>query len=35
MPTKFQLNPIFRLGEMAKRSSGFVTMQQQQLEKQI
>ena len=33
MPTKFQLNPVCRLGEMAKRSSGLVTMQQQQLER--
>ena len=32
MLTEFQINPIYRLGEMAKRSSGFVTMQQQQLE---
>ena len=33
MLTEFQINPIYRLGEMAKRSSGFVTMQQQQLER--
>jgi hypothetical protein len=32
MLTKFQINPIYRLGEMAKTSSGFVKMQQQQLE---
>ena len=33
MLTKFQINPIYRLGEMAKRSSGFVTMQQHQLQR--
>jgi len=33
MLTEFQLNPVYRLGEMAKTSSGFVTMQQQQLER--
>ena len=32
IPTKFQLNPVCRLGEVAKRSSGLVKMQQQQLE---
>ena len=32
MLSKFQINPLYRLGEMAKTSSGFVTMQQQQLE---
>jgi len=31
--SKFQINPLYRLGEMAKTSSGFVTMQQQQLER--
>ena len=32
MLSKFQIDPLCRLGEMAKTSSGFVTMQQQQLE---
>lgn len=32
MLSKFQINPIYHLGEMVKTSSGFVTMQQQQLE---
>jgi len=29
---KFQINPVYRLGEMAKTSSGSVKIQQQQLE---
>lgn len=33
MLPEFQINPIDCLVEMAKRSSGFVTMQQQQLER--
>ena len=32
MLTEFQINPVYRLRAMAKTSSGFVTMQQQQLE---
>lgn len=32
MLTKVQINPVYRLRAMAKTSSGFVTMQQQQLE---
>lgn len=32
MLTKFQINPVYCLGEMAKTSSGSVTLQQQQLE---
>ena len=33
MLSMFQINPLYRLGEMAKTSSGSVTMQQQQLER--
>ena len=33
MLIKFQINPVYRLGAMAKTSSGSVTMQQQQLER--
>ena len=32
MPTKFQLNPVCRLGEMEKRSSGPVKIQWQQFQ---
>ena len=32
MLRKFQINPLYRLGEMVKTSSGSVTLQQQQLE---
>ena len=31
MLRKFQLDPLWRLGEMSKTSSGLVKMQQQQL----
>ena len=30
--SKFQIDPVYRLGEMAKISSGLVKIQQQQLE---
>ena len=33
MLSKFQIDPLWRLGEMSKTSSGSVKMQQQQLER--
>ena len=33
MLSKFQINLLYRFGEMAKASSGSVTLQQQQLER--